>query len=351
MQEHAANGHLLPPLPHLQGDAGAGGRNLNVKDALSYLDQVKMQFTERPDVYNRFLDIMKDFKSQSIDTPGVIDRVSTLFYGHPALIQGFNTFLPPGFRIECEDDRTIRVITPAGVQIHEPKPAKSDRDRDRDRDRDLYGAPLFPPHQLPPNAPFGAPLLPPKGPAALKREPVEFNHAISYVNKIKHRFTSEPEIYKTFLEILQTYQKESKPIQEVYAQVAELFHDQKDLLESFKEFLPDPAANQNAITSAGPLPKSGLPPLGNFSSAPPKDKKKRAANQDIPQPNGRSNAVKKPRTSKQPAMDISSLEPSLTPYIPEPIAPPKLVVATNEEMDFFAKVKSHINKQTTYNEF
>ncbi|OLL23300.1 Transcriptional regulatory protein SIN3 [Neolecta irregularis DAH-3] len=50
-------------------------------------------------------------------------------------------------------------------------------------------------------------------------------------------------------------------------------------------------------------------------------------------------------------MDISSLEPSLTPYIPEPIAPPKLVVATNEEMDFFAKVKSHINKQTTYNEF
>ena len=33
---------------------------LNVKDALSYLDQVKVQFSEQPDVYNRFLDIMKD---------------------------------------------------------------------------------------------------------------------------------------------------------------------------------------------------------------------------------------------------------------------------------------------------
>lgn len=33
---------------------------LNVKDALSYLDQVKVQFAEHPDVYNRFLDIMKD---------------------------------------------------------------------------------------------------------------------------------------------------------------------------------------------------------------------------------------------------------------------------------------------------
>lgn len=44
---------------------------------------------------------------------------------------------------------------------------------------------------------------------------MEFNHAINYVNKIKNRFTKDPETYKTFLEILQTYQKETRPIQEV----------------------------------------------------------------------------------------------------------------------------------------
>ncbi|KAJ9113677.1 hypothetical protein QFC22_005986 [Naganishia vaughanmartiniae] len=60
-----------------------------------------VQFSNQPDVYNRFLDVMKEFKGQTIDTPGVIDRVSTLFHSHPALIQGFNTFLPPGYRIEC----------------------------------------------------------------------------------------------------------------------------------------------------------------------------------------------------------------------------------------------------------
>ena len=38
---------------------------LNVKDALSYLDQVKQQFSQQPEVYNRFLDIMKEFKSQT----------------------------------------------------------------------------------------------------------------------------------------------------------------------------------------------------------------------------------------------------------------------------------------------
>lgn len=37
----------------------------SLQDALSYLDQVKVRFVEHPDVYNRFLDIMKDFKSQA----------------------------------------------------------------------------------------------------------------------------------------------------------------------------------------------------------------------------------------------------------------------------------------------
>jgi paired amphipathic helix protein Sin3a len=40
-------------------------RTYRPKDALSYLDQVKVQFADQPDVYNRFLDIMKDFKSQA----------------------------------------------------------------------------------------------------------------------------------------------------------------------------------------------------------------------------------------------------------------------------------------------
>jgi hypothetical protein len=54
-------------------------------------------------VYNDFLDIMKEFKSSNIDTPGVISRVSELFEGHTDLIVGFNTFLPPGYKIEVPE--------------------------------------------------------------------------------------------------------------------------------------------------------------------------------------------------------------------------------------------------------
>lgn len=44
---------------------------------------------------------MKDFKSGAIDTPEVIERAVTLFAGNPNLIQAFNMFLPPGYRVEC----------------------------------------------------------------------------------------------------------------------------------------------------------------------------------------------------------------------------------------------------------
>ena len=43
--------------------SASSDRPLNVSDALSYLDSVKLQFADQPEVYNKFLDIMKDFKS------------------------------------------------------------------------------------------------------------------------------------------------------------------------------------------------------------------------------------------------------------------------------------------------
>jgi paired amphipathic helix protein Sin3a len=52
------------PQPVTENQNGSMDRQLNVTDALSYLDAVKIQFHDRPDVYNVFLDIMKDFKSQ-----------------------------------------------------------------------------------------------------------------------------------------------------------------------------------------------------------------------------------------------------------------------------------------------
>ena len=55
MSSCQAHGMLYPRNPH---------PSAQVEDALSYLDKVKMQFGNQPQVYNDFLDIMKEFKSQ-----------------------------------------------------------------------------------------------------------------------------------------------------------------------------------------------------------------------------------------------------------------------------------------------
>jgi histone deacetylase complex regulatory component SIN3 len=67
---HAASHHPGGPHPHSQSQSQQQTQQqqqfqrLKVEDALSYLDQVKAQFGKQPQVYNDFLDIMKEFKSQ-----------------------------------------------------------------------------------------------------------------------------------------------------------------------------------------------------------------------------------------------------------------------------------------------
>jgi histone deacetylase complex regulatory component SIN3 len=61
---------------------------------------VKNRFTNQREIYDQFLDVMKEFKAQVIDTNGVIAKVKTLFKGHPELVMGFNMFLPAGYKIE-----------------------------------------------------------------------------------------------------------------------------------------------------------------------------------------------------------------------------------------------------------
>ncbi|XP_028999641.1 paired amphipathic helix protein Sin3a-like [Betta splendens] len=298
--------HVHPPAPMTSPQGQQQFQRLKVEDALSYLDQVKLQFGNQPQVYNDFLDIMKEFKSQSIDTPGVINRVSQLFKGHPDLIMGFNTFLPPGYKIEVQTNDLVNVttpgqihyITPQGISVQNlPVTAASSQPASQHQSLPQPGpnttttppTPTQPtpsktskPVQSPAHTPtsqtnpsipsYASPRspsvqshtpvssTPSAGPPLQNNQPVEFNHAINYVNKIKNRFQGQPDVYKAFLEILHTYQKEQRNAkeaggnytpalteQEVYTQVARLFKNQEDLLSEFGQFLPD--ANSSVLLS------------------------------------------------------------------------------------------------------
>ncbi|XP_013418836.1 paired amphipathic helix protein Sin3a isoform X2 [Lingula anatina] len=267
-QVHQAQAHAQAHVAQVQGQQQQQQfQRLKVEDALSYLDQVKLQFGNQPQVYNDFLDIMKEFKSQTIDTPGVINRVSNLFRGHPDLIVGFNTFLPPGYKIEVQANETISVQQPGQitttlctsltqrVQSEAPVNVPSSQSLTSSASHHSYHQASRPSQEVNPSPQHIAPSTP------QATQPVEFNHAINYVNKIKNRFQNQPEIYKAFLEILHTYQKEQRNLKEglcppgykpltegeVYAQVAKLFQNQEDLLSEFGQFLPD--ANSSAASN------------------------------------------------------------------------------------------------------
>ncbi|XP_016957323.1 paired amphipathic helix protein Sin3a isoform X1 [Drosophila biarmipes] len=397
-------GGTTPP----QGQSGNATPRLKVEDALSYLDQVKYQYADQPQIYNNFLDIMKEFKSHCIDTPGVIERVSTLFKGHTELIYGFNMFLPPGYKIEIHSDAlgcsvpvvsmpsptgaptstgTVHMLTgnspmsaaghitikttnaatltsgtgagavaaaaavaqiqtagavnlmthggasltqttihalqqqatppqsqSPGGHVHvsvtnSPAPISvvpgqqpasisvSAHNVPQNYSRDRERATITPTGQVAgaaananaaasivvggPPTPNSLSELSPHGGGAgaaqhnlhhiqqahqsillgetgQQNQPVEFNHAITYVNKIKNRFQNQPAKYKKFLEILHAYQKEQKVMkegslnqgkmlteQEVYTQVAKLFGQDEDLLREFGQFLPDATNHQS----------------------------------------------------------------------------------------------------------
>ncbi|GAA5976417.1 hypothetical protein JCM10908_005492 [Rhodotorula pacifica] len=548
------------PQPQQQQQQQQTQAPLNVRDALQYLDRVKQQFANDYDVYDQFLTIMKDFKTQTIDTPGVIDRVSSLFRDHPSLIQGFNTFLPPGYRIECHvattngsgvggaggasgKTNTITVTTPMGVTTrtqnvstgvgagaaggatrpagsatagptsaqagpvssltrppgpapsasapllgaaattatsgtsnlpgsrlpplpsqqhqHHHHPQHNQQQQQAPPPVSSAAAPsraISPPAPIPPfggartSAPWAqqmqqqraaaaaaagtgtasgtgaasqvqggrpagqqgnvatpggakapasaspapyshhqqqpqhsastaqgtkgseqamsgagqqgrsaapqqhgypsasgpgssapaqahapassappaaasstaavasvstpisarestpASTTPSQAQAAPQPQMMEFNHAITYVNKIKNRFAKDPETYKTFLEILQTYQKDQRPIQEVYTQVTALFKDAPDLLDEFKAFLPDTSGQADGGAASGPQGAMAPGAGGAAGATAAKKKQDLGATRSASQiPSGGASAPSKPTLAQQQQQQASNL--------------------------------------------
>jgi paired amphipathic helix protein Sin3a len=209
-----------------------------------------------------------------------------LFHGHSELIGGFNTFLPPGYRIEISSDPrqdVITVTTPMGVLTQmsdgsigrlpqnppslQPPPAAVPSPAPLSNLQSLSvnasnlrpitpqsvtPARIPPPQQQHPPPPFrdmspppnaiGAPPYSPSGLRAPAQTPNdaavsilgnmsgradtfrivggpgqagEFNHAIQYLTRIKLRYSDDQATYKTFLEILQAYQKERSHFNDV----------------------------------------------------------------------------------------------------------------------------------------
>ncbi|XP_050907853.1 paired amphipathic helix protein Sin3-like 3 [Lathyrus oleraceus] len=143
-------------------------------DAKIYIKEIKDAFKDEKHKFNEFLKTMKDIKKKRADIVCMLARVKELFEGHEELLLKFNTYLVDEFE-----------ITP------------------------------------PPNKPE-----------------VNIEYARKYLDKVKTRFQDDPNIYQSFLTILNMYRNKEKSCEEVSRMVISLFKDQPDLVDGFIEFFP-----------------------------------------------------------------------------------------------------------------
>ncbi|KAL5476744.1 hypothetical protein ACEPAI_2930 [Sanghuangporus weigelae] len=208
-----AEGDSLNPM---SSDEGA----LNVDGVLIYLDCVKTVFSSSPDEYNNLEDILKDLRHHSVDFHDVIQRVTILFAGYPRLIKGFNTFLPPGYR--------VTYTTPnynAGTSSDFPSNAVVS---------DSQGA------------------TEPSSTTELQADSMQYTrdmmrHTMEYVMQVKLRFAFRDDLYQEFLNILRAVHDPPVDQKHLSLRIADLFQGSPDLLSGLQYFIPREVVNLDTI--------------------------------------------------------------------------------------------------------
>ncbi|XP_030954095.1 paired amphipathic helix protein Sin3-like 2 [Quercus lobata] len=231
-------------------------------EAISFVNKIKKRFQNDEHVYKSFLDILKMYRKEHKNINEVYSEVSTLFDGHLDLLDEFTKFVPGAESVLAQN--SFQSATPALRKRHvEKNPIRRDRSiTNADRDLSVEHLELNEGKRKSARKVEGfgvnANLASYDDKDTLKSQStveflgppqnkVEFQEAISFVNKIKKRFQNDEHVYKAFQHIMNVYQKEHKGITtKAYNEVATLFDDHPDLLDDFSRFVPDAVFKSNA---------------------------------------------------------------------------------------------------------
>ncbi|GAU51252.1 hypothetical protein TSUD_412450 [Trifolium subterraneum] len=152
---------------------------MSLDQANMYLTEIKDAFKEDLGKFNEFLKSMRDFTTRRIDMVGLKSRVKELFKGHNQLLMKFNAFLPNEAEVEDEDEDEV----------------------------------------------------------SSQRQPiVNVEYAMKYVLNVKTKFRHNPQIYKSFVDIIKMYKNKDKSAEEVRQMVISLFEGHQDLVDGFMVF-------------------------------------------------------------------------------------------------------------------
>lgn len=218
----------------------------DLTDAMIFLNRIKEEYSDNLQVYDNFLETMRDFRFEKIDAEEVCKAVRILFKDKQYLIKLFDEYLPHHLR-NSDFSRSFDL-------------SMSDRQKSMP-----YRAPAFiakpptPIHmgQMPPSTATHVSRMPPQiahpaymrphirqspPPMSVPHDPTQrfkpaptqsprHRTAEEFVQQVKKRYINKPLIYKQFVELLQN---SKNSFDKLYTQVSALLNDSPDLIDKFE---------------------------------------------------------------------------------------------------------------------
>ena len=182
-------------------------RTMSTKE---YCKVVQTRFKNNPAVYRRFGQIIQELRNlhESADRLEMVKQLITLFDGHQDLILNMNAFLPEEYCIEMQDDA---VVIKVFEQFGETTLVDTGHSRTLTNPNNSHSH------------------------VASLGTSVE---SIGYIVHVKKAYEDKPQVYSSFIGLLQEFH--SKKVDELATihRVVALFKTRPDLVLGFNEFLP-----------------------------------------------------------------------------------------------------------------
>lgn len=215
-------------------------------DAMIFLNRIKEEFSDNLQVYDSFLETLRDFKFEKIDADEVCKAVRILFKDKPFLIRLFDEYLP----------HHLRFMESRGYEMSQQM---AERQKFNQFRGPYMGQPMHMPqmppnpqmhmgrmgHQVPPQF-ISRPIRQSPPPVVTHPEnaqrfkptpqpaPESPKHrtAHEFVQLVKKRYMNKPLVYRQFVELLQN---SKNSFEKLYTQVSALLIDSPDLVEKFEK--------------------------------------------------------------------------------------------------------------------
>ncbi|THX14478.1 hypothetical protein D6D17_03201 [Aureobasidium pullulans] len=170
----------------------------NFDPAMKYLDKIRTKYITRPDVYNQFLEIMKDFYLGRSDVASTVAQVNLLFEDDEDSKQGFE-----GFK------------NALGPMSREPA-ALDPMEQDMRRQLALQTSSIHQQSSQNSNAEF----------------------ALDYLERVRNKYITQPGVYDELLKILKDFKVTDSDTSSTVARVNMLFKEDEESRRGFEAFLP-----------------------------------------------------------------------------------------------------------------